>query len=305
MRLRRHPTMTVLLVVAVAAAACAEAFEPPQDGTPGGPDATELSFLTPSPPPEPTETPLPSPVTIALRDLPTQGDDLLPVRVLGWLETGGSVLCGTGTCLIDLVDPLDPRKRVSLEVATDAAGTPNTMRTLGSGYSEADLAVAPADGAVLWAGDHAWVTGSWSPARKTLYADVIKRGAAPRQKVVPTTIAQLRSRKPGTLVRVTGKLDTPFLLWCGSGTCNLYLAEARSGGRSVRIEVRLGPRKGARPNTMRPLGDNFKDSQLRVFDRQKRVCRYADRITVVGWVYRDSDGAPSVDPVQSITCPGG
>jgi hypothetical protein len=304
MRLLTAATMTVLLVVAVSVAACSDAFEPPPDGTSGGPDATGLSFLTPSPPPLPTETPLPSPVTTALGDLPTQGEDLVAVRVLGWLETGGSVLCGSGTCLIDLVDPRDPRERVSLEVATDAAGMPNTMRTLGSGYSEADLAVTTDDHGVLWAGDHAWVTGSWSPAKKTLYADVIRRGAAPTQKVVPTTIAQLRSRKPGTLVRVTGKLDTPFMLWCGSGTCNLYLAESRSGGRSIRIEVRLGPRKGSRPNTMRPLGDNFKDSQLRVFDRQKRVCRYAARITVVGWVYRDSDGAPYVDPVQSITCAG-
>jgi hypothetical protein len=111
----------------------------------------------------------------------------------------------------------------------------------------------------------------------------------------------LRSRRPGTLVRVSGRLATPWFLSCWGGTCNLYLEDGRSGGGSVRIEVRLGPRTGARPNTMRPLTDNFRDSQLRVFDLRTRVCRADDRVVIVGWVYRNDDGSPYIDPVQTIT----
>jgi hypothetical protein len=153
----------------------------------------------------------------------------------------------------------------------------------------------------MYAGDYAWVTGSWDPSRHHLYPDLIERASAPALKAVTSTIAQLRMRKPGTLVKVIGRLDTPFLLGCWTGTCNLYLQDLRDSSRTVKIEVLLGPATGARPNTMRPLGDNFSNSQLRVFDAQKKVCRYGERVAVVGWVYRDDEGTPYIDPVRTIT----
>jgi hypothetical protein len=292
--------MLVVVAAALVASACSEAFEGPPDGSPGAGATihpTQVAGETPAASP----TPASSPVTVALGELPSEGDRLVPVRVLGWIETGGSVLCGGGTCLIDLVDPRDPRTDVNLELATDASGVPNTMPPLGSGYREADLRVTTDDGATLYAGDFAWVTGMWNPGRSTLTADVVMRGSAPKQTAVTSSIAQLRSRKPGTLVKVTGRLDTPFLLSCAGGTCNLYLEDVKNASRSVRIEVRLGPSKGSRPNTMRPLGDNFRASQLRVFDLKTRVCRAGERVNIVGWVYRNDDGTPYIDPVMTIT----
>lgn len=285
------------LAAALLASACGEAFEPP----PGGGGATLAPLATIRETPTPAPTPEPTPVVMAVGKLPTEGEEFLPVKVLGWIETGGSVLCGGGTCRIDLVDPTDPRSSVTLEVGTDAGGARGTMRPLESGYSEADLVLVPDSGAVMYAGDYAWVAGSWDPSRETLYPDVIERASAPALKVVTSTFAQLRTRKPGTLVRVSGRLDTPFLLGCWTGTCNLYLQDTRDSSRVVRIEVLMGPETGARPNTMRPLGDDFTNSQLRVFDLEKRVCRYGERVSVVGWVFRDDDGKPYIDPVRTIT----
>jgi len=289
--------VVLVVAVALACAACAEAFEPPPDGGAAtfAPPATDPQ--TPSPAP----TPEPSPVETAVSELPTDGDDFLPVKVLGWIQTGGSVLCGGGTCMIDFVDPKNPRESVTIEVATDADGAPGTMQALDSGYSESDLALVPDSGTVLHAGDYAWVTGSWDPSRHTLHPDRIERAVAPKLKTTTSTIAQLRTRKPGTLVKVTGRLDTPFLLSCWTGTCNLYLQDLTDPSRTVKIEVLLGPETGARPNTMRPLGDDFTNSQLRVFDTKKKVCRYGERVAVVGWVYRDEDGKPYIDPVRTIT----
>lgn len=294
--------MRRLVILAMAtgllATACGEAFEPPPahgDGATLAPMATESE--TPSPVPTP-ESP---PVEIAVSALPTEGEDFLQVKVLGWIKTGGSVLCGGGTCKIGFFDPKDPRERVTIEVATDADGAPGTMHALDSGYSESDLVLVPDRGAVMYAGDYAWVTGSWDPSRHTLHAGLIERAAAPALKVTTSTIAQLRTRKPGTLVKVTGRLDTPFLLGCWSGTCNLYLQDLKDSSRTLKIEVLLGPETGARPNTMRPLGDDFTNSQLRVFDAKKKVCRYGERVAVVGWVFRDEDGTPYIDPVRTIS----
>jgi hypothetical protein len=290
----------LIVAAALAVSACSEAFEGPPDGSPGaggtvGPTQAADETQTPSP------TPQPSPATMAVGQLPAEGDDPVQVRVLGWIETGGSVLCGGGTCLVDLVDPQDPRTDVTLEVATDAAGTPNTMPSLDSGYKESDLRVTTNDGATLYSGDYAWVTGWWDPDGTTLTADVVERGSAPKQKVVTSSIAQLRSRRAGTLVKVTGRLATPWFLSCMGGTCNLYLEDTKNASRTVRIEVRLGPTTGSRPNTMRPLHDNFRDSQLRVFDLKRRACRAGERVTVVGWVFKNDDGSPYLDPVMTIT----
>ena len=289
--------LVLVVAVVLACVACAEAFEPPPDG--GG--ATAVPAATERETPSPAPTPVPSPVEVAVSKLPTEGEEFLPVRVLGWIETGGSVLCGGGTCRIDLVDPTDPRSSVIVEVATDADGARGTMHPLESGYSEADLVLVPDRGAVMYAGDYAWVTGSWDPSRETLYPDLIERASAPALKVATSTSAQLRTRKPGTLVKLTGRLDTPFLLSCWTGTCNLYLQDLKDSSRTVKIEVLLGPETGARPNTMRPLGDDFTNSQLRVFDAKKQVCRYGERVSVVGWVYREDDGTPYIDPVRAIT----
>ena len=290
--------VTMVMATALLASACGEAFEPPP---PGGGAATRSPMATESATPSPAPTPEPSPVEIAVGNLPTDGEDFLPVKVLGWIQTGGSVLCGGGTCKIDFIDPKDPRESVTIEVATDADGAPGTMHALGSGYSESDLVLVPDLGAVMYAGDYAWVTGSWDPSRHTLYPDLIERAGPPALKVVTSTIAQLRTRKPGTLVKVSGRLDTPFLLSCWTGTCNLYLQDLKDSSRTVKIEVLLGPATGARPNTLRPLGDEFTNSQLRVFDAKKRVCRYGERVAVIGWVYRDEDGKPYIDPVRTIT----
>jgi hypothetical protein len=285
------------MAAALLASACAEAFEPPPDGGPATVAPPAAAPETPSPAP----TPEPSPVEIAVSKLPTDGDDFLPVKVLGWIQTGGSVFCGSETCKINFIDPANPRESVTIEVATDADGAPGTMQALGSGYSESELVLVPDSGAVMYAGDYAWVTGSWDPSRRTLYPDRIERAVAPKLKTTTSTIAQLRTRKPGTLVKVTGRLDTPFLLSCWSGTCNLYLQDLKDSSRTVKIEVLLGPETGARPNTMRPLGDDFTNSQLRVFDAKKKVCRYGERVAVVGWVYRDEDGKAYIDPVRTIT----
>jgi len=290
--------MALAMAAALLASACSEAFEPPPaDGGAATPSPAATDSETPSPAP----TPEPSPVVVAVGKLPTEGESFLPVKVLGWIKTGGSVFCGSGTCGVDFVDPMDPASSVILEVATDAGGAVGTMKTLGSGYSEADLALVPDRGAVLYAGDYAWVTGSWDPSRQHLYPDLIERASPPALKVVTSTLAQLRTRKPGTLVKVTGRLDTPFLLSCWTGTCNLYLQDVKDSSRTVKVEVLLGPKTGARPNTMRPLGDDFTNGQLRVFDAKKKVCRYGERVTVIGWVYRDEDGKPYIDPVRTIT----
>ncbi len=289
--------VALAVAVVLTGAACSEAFEPPPDGSGATVEPTATDRETPSPAP----TPEPSPVEMAVRDLPTEGEDLLPVRALGWIKTGGSVLCGADTCTIDFVDPADPHGRASLKVATDGGGAPGTMKPLGSGYSEADLVLVPDVGAVMYAGDYAWITGGWHPGRQTLYPSVIERASAPALKITASTLAQLGTRAPGTLVKVSGRLDTPFMLNCFGGTCNLYLQDTKDSSRTVRIEVAIGPETGARPNTMRPLGDNFTNGQLRVFDAKKAVCRYGERVWVVGWVYQNDDGTSYIDPVRSIT----
>lgn len=284
----------VLAVTVFLAAACSEAFEPPPDA--GG--ATSMPTPVTTETPEPTPTPVPPPTVMELGDLPEDGEEALHVRVLGWIEVGGSVLCGSGTCIVKLIDPRDPTHHASLEVATGAEGTPNTMVSLGSGYAEADLVVTADDGTELRSGDHAWVTGWWDPGHNTLTANTIAKGTAPKLTVTGTTIAKLETRKPGTLVRLSGRLDTPFLLSCYGGTCNLYLKDADDLG--IRIEVRLGAKGEVRPNTMWPLKDNFRDSDLRVIDAKKQTCRSGDRVVVVGWVRKTDDGTAYLDPVVSI-----
>jgi hypothetical protein len=298
--------LVATLVAVLAVAGCAEAFEPPDSSAPGGAEETTAPQPGSTAGTEggPTTTPEPTPAVTAVADLPEEGEDFVPVKVLGWIETGGSVLCGSDTCDIRLVDPFDPNDDVRLEVATDAGGAPGTMRPLGSSYVESELEVTGDDGTSLYSGAYAWVTGAWDPAAKTLYPDRIEAGSPPAQTAVATTLARLRSRKAGTLVKVAGRLDTPFLLSCWGGSCNLYLQDPKKPSRSVRIEVRLGPKSGSRPNTMRPLGDNFRNGQLRVVDHASKVCRYGDRVSITGWVFKSDDGSPFVDPVRSITCLG-
>ena len=286
----------LVLVTVLAAAACAEAFEPP----PGDAGSVGIPRGTASATPElpPVATPTRTPAVVDVADLPEEGDEVLPVRVLGWIEPGGSVVCRAGSCYVDLRDPRDPRRYVTLEVAVDAGGAPNTMHPLGSDFTDADLVVTTADGSTLRSGDHAWVTGTWMPDGDTLVAESIERGAAPKIKIVETTIARLKSKKAGTLVRVSGRLDTPFLLSCYGGTCNLYLASA---AKPLRIEVRLGRKGEARPNTMWPLKDNFRAGSLRVIDAKKRTTRAGDRVVVEGWLVKTDDGTPYLDPVVKIT----
>jgi hypothetical protein len=121
-----------ILAVATAllASACSEAFEPPPP--PAG-EATPGPLATEGETPSPAPTPVPSPVEIAVAKLPTEGEQLMPVKVLGWIMTGGSVLCGGGTCGIGFVDPTDPLSTVTLEVATDTDGAAGTMQSLESG----------------------------------------------------------------------------------------------------------------------------------------------------------------------------
>jgi hypothetical protein len=285
--------LALLAAAAIVSGGCAEAFEPaPAGGTP----AVASPTATPTPTGVPTLAPEPAIVGVA--DLPEEGDVELLVRVLGWIEPGGSVTCRAGTCFIDLHDPRDPIRWVSLEVATDAEGVPNTMVSLGSGFEDADLRVTADDGSILRSGDHAWVTGTWRSDGDTLVATTIERGAAPKIEVVETTIAKLRSRKVGTFVRVSGRLATPFLLSCYGGSCNLYLEDA--GGRSVRIELRLGRKGEVRPNTMWPLTDNFRERDLRVIDARKKTTRAGDRVVVEGWLRKTEDGTRYLDPVVKI-----
>lgn len=290
--------IVVALATALLAGACSEAFEPPPDG--GG--ATLGPMATDRETPSPAPTPEPSPVEMAMADLPLEGDAPLHVQVLGWLRTGGSVFCRGETCGLELVNPRDPTEDVYLKVVRDGS-SPNTMAPVGSSFEEADLEVIAADGSTLRSGDHVLVTGWWDPDGDTLTPETIARKPAPKLTSVASTIARLRTRKPGTLVRVSGRLETPFLLSCGgrNGTCNLYLSDEKDASRTVRIEVRLSREGESRPGTMRPLGDSFRDADLRVFDAKKRTCRAGDRITVVGWVYRTDDGTPYIEPVQSIT----
>jgi hypothetical protein len=278
------------------AGGCTEAFEPPPpDGS-----ATATPADAAGSPAGATTMPSPvaSPVVMALADLPEEGAAVLAVRVLGWVETGSSVLCGSGTCYVTLHDPEDPRVRVSLQVATEVEGTPNTMVGLGSGFEDADLRITADDGTVLRSGDHAWITGTWKADGDTLVASTIEPGAQPRLKVVESTIARLASRKAGTYVRVAGRLDTPFLLTCFGGTCNLYLEDA--AGRTVRLEVRLGAKGEARANTMWPLKDSFRPRDLRVIDAQGRTTRAGDRVVVDGWLLKTEDGTPYLDPAVRI-----
>jgi hypothetical protein len=285
------------LATALLASACGEAFEPPpDDGATVAPFATDRE--TPTPPP----TPVPPPAKTAVGDLPTEGTEALHVQVLGWLRTGGSVFCRGGSCYLELVDPLDPGKSVSLAVEQDGSG-PNTMAQIGSGFVEADLEVIADDESVLRSGDHVVVTGWWNPDGHTLTPETMVRGTAPKLTSVASTFNQLRTREVGTLVRVSGRLETPFLLSCGgtNGTCNLYLSDVTDSAKTVRIEVRLARAGESRPGTMRPLGDDFRESDLRVYDSKKAVCRAGERVTVVGWLYRAEDGTPSIEPVQAIT----
>ncbi len=286
------------LATALLASACGEAFEPP----PGGNGATLAPLATDRETPTPAPTPEPSAVDVAVGDLPPEGDVALHVRVLGWLRTGGSVFCRGETCGLELVDPRDPTEDAYLKIVRDGS-SPNTMAPIGSPFEEADLEVIADDGSVLRSGDHVLVTGWWNPDGDTLTPETIVRGTAPKLTPVASTIAQLRTRKPGTLVRVSGRLEAPFLLSCGgqNGTCNLYLRDVKVADRTVRIEVRVSRKGETRPGTMRPLADEFRDSDLRVFDVKKRVCRAGERITVVGWVYPTEDGTPYIEPVQSIT----
>jgi hypothetical protein len=290
--------IALALATALLAGACSEAFEPPQDGGGATPGPVATDRETPSPPP----SPVPSPVEMAMADLPSEGDAPLHVKVLGWLRTGGSVFCRGETCGLELVDPRDPTEDVYLDVVRDGS-SPNTMAPIGSSFEEADLEVIAADGSVLRSGDHVLVTGWWDPDGNTLTPEAIARKAAPKLAPVASTFNQLRTRKLGTLVKVSGRLETPFLLSCGgrNGTCNLYLSDVKDSGKTVRIEVRLSREGESRPVTMRPLGDSFRDTDLRVFDVKKRSCRAGERVTVVGWVYRTDDGTPYIEPVQSIT----
>ena len=279
------------------AGACSEAFEPPPpDGaaTGGPPDAAATRTGDPTPP----ATADAAPVVMDVADLPEEGDAVLAVRVLGWVEPGSSVLCGSGTCYVDLHDPLDPRRMVSLLVATDAEGTPNTMVGLGSGFEDADLRVTADDGTLLRSGDHAWITGTWKADGDTLVASTIEPGAPPPLKAVESTIARLRSRKAGTYVRVAGRLDTPFMLSCFGGSCNLYIEDA--AGRTVRLEVRLGRKGEVRANTMWPLKDGFRPKDLRVIDARGRTTRAGDRVVVEGWLQKTEDGTPYLDPTMKI-----
>lgn len=287
--------LALLAAATIATAGCADAFEPPDAS---GATEAPTSQSTPSPTPASTAPPL----EVGLGDLPTEGADELHVIVLGWLRTGGSVFCRGDACYLELVNPRDPSDEVSLAVSTDGDG-PNTMTSLGSGFEESDLEVTAADGSVLRSGDHVLVTGWWSPDSKTLTPEAIARGTAPRLTPVATSFAQLKSRKQGTLVKVSGRLETPFLLSCGGrdGTCNLYLRDTKNDARSLRIEVRLARKGETRPNTMRPLPKRFTDANLRVFDAKKKTARAGDRISVVGWLYRTDDGTPYLEPVQSIS----
>jgi hypothetical protein len=289
--------VALAIAVLLVAGACAEAFEPPPPdgaatGAPSDPTGTPAGAPTPAP------TPDASPVVMAVAALPEEGDAVLAVRVLGWVEAGSSVLCGSGTCYVTLHDPQDPRVRVSLLVTTDAEGTPNTMVGLGSGFADADLRVTASDGTILRSGDHAWVTGTWKADGDTLVASAIEPAAPPRLKVVASTIARLASKKAGTYVRVAGRLDTPFLLSCFGGTCNLYVEDA--AGRTVRLEVRLGVKGETRPNTMWPLKDRFRPRDLRVIDAQGRTTRAGDRVVVEGWLLKTEDGTPYLDPTVRI-----
>lgn len=289
----------VALAVAglLVAGACSEAFEPPPiDGVPTvGPPGAEV---TPAGEPTPTPTPEATPAEMNVGALPEEGDVELPVRVLGWIEPGSSILCGSGTCYVDLHDAYDPRRQVSLQVATDAEGTPNTMVSLGSGYADADLRVTADDGSLLRSGDHAWITGTWRADGDTLDATTIEPGAQPDLKVVASTIARLRSKKAGTYVRVAGRLATPFMLTCFGGTCNLRLEDA--AGRTVRVEVRLGARGEVRANTMWPLKDSFREKDLRVIDARERTTRSGDRVVVEGWLMKADDGTPYLDPIAKV-----
>lgn len=292
-------TVAILAVAAVLVAGCAEAFEPP-GGAAGTPGSSTTHRETPTP--SPTSTPTPPPVVRALADLPREGDDPEHVRVLGWLRTGGSVFCRGDSCSLELVDPSDPTDHVTLRVERDGS-SPNTMASIGSSFSEADLAVIAADGSTLRSGDHAWLTGWWTPDGDTLTAEIVERATTPKFASAASTFAQLRTRKPGTLVRVSGRLEAPVILSCGgtNGTCNLYLGDLNGRSPSVRIEVRIGGVGASRPNTMRPMKDGFRDADLRVFDAKKTPCRAGDHVTVVGWLYRDDDGKAYLEPVQAIT----
>ncbi len=285
------------LATALLASACGDAFEPP----PGSGGATPVPSATDRETPSPTPTPVPPPVKTAVADLPAEGAEALHVQVLGWVRTGGSVFCRGEACFLELVDPLDPGRYVSLAVGKGTG--PNTMAGIGSGFVEADLEVIADDGSILRSGDHVVVTGWWNPDGHTLSPETMVRAAAPKLTSVASTFTQLRTRKAGTLVRVSGRLETPFLLSCGgtNGTCNLYLRDVKDSSKAVRIEVRQGREGETRPNTMRPLGDNFREADLRVFDVKKAVCRAGDRVTVVGWLHRADDGTPYIEPVQSLT----
>jgi len=251
--------------------------------------------------PGPTATTAPRDVTIADLGNAAEGET---VRVVGLIRVPGSTRTAGGYCSIDLQDSTKPSRRVtvSIRVGTETSPPPNTMAPLGGFfYNAADLLLTAEDGTAVHDGDGVALTGTVAKTGDVASLAEVTRievAKAPLPKAVAVTFTTIKKQKAGTFVRITGRLDVPFLTSC-STTCGIYL-EDRATGASVRIEVVRGVKGKRVPNTMWPLPSNYRLSDLRVVANDGRVLKGGARVRVTGWIVVGSDKKRRIDPVIRI-----
>ena len=321
MSARRPPALLVLgCVVALAVAAC-EAFEPPPSGgEPGGggghggsgsgTPAPGLESTAPVETSTPVPTVTPAPLAVTFADLKGTAAGTR-VRLVGRIRLGSFTSCGL-TCQLYLADPAKPADEIVVEVAVGEKDPPepNTMASLPSSYATTDLLVTTDDGSTVRSGDIVALTGEldFSSVGNPYLPSVerVEPATATLPKPVAVTFTTITKQKEGTFVRITGKLAVPFLVSCYGGTCGLYLEDPKASSRTVMIEVVLGTKDVRTPNTMWPLPDNFKDSNLRVIAADGTILRAGALVKVTGWIDRYGDGNKkfSIDPVHEIVKSG-
>lgn len=315
MSARRPPALLVLAcIVALVAAAC-EAFEPPPSGGEpsgggGGTLAPGLESATPAETSTPAPTATPVPLTVTFADLEGTAAGTR-VRLVGRIRLGSFTSCRL-TCQLYLADPAKPGDEIVVEVAVGEQDPPepNTMASLPSSYATEDLLVTADDGSTIRSGDIVALTGEldFSSVGNPYLPSVqrVEPATATLPKPVAVTFTTITKQKQGAFVRLTGKLAVPFLVSCYGGTCGLYLADPKSSSRTVMIEVTLGTKGDRMPNTMWPLPDNFKNSDLRVIAADGTVLRAGAVVKVTGWIDRYGDGNKkvSIDPIDEIVKSG-
>lgn len=149
----------------------------------------------------------------------------------------------------------------------------NTMKSLPDGYLKTDVKITGEGGEMLTIGDHVRLTGKLSVMSESASMNVEKIEKSPKAEtdyaaLNATELTESNAKDPaleGKLVWAQGTLDIPSLTM--GGTYTFFYLNVKGMNDHVTIDIPYGEE----PNHLAPLPDNYKNSDIKLHDKNGDV----------------------------------